>query len=54
MYKKADILENLGNWEAALDVYRKILEKNNPNLRLITQKSRKKVNEIEKTALNSR
>lgn len=54
LYKKADILENLDNREAALRVYRSIIDKNNPELYLITEKSIKKVKELEKTALNSR
>lgn len=54
LFKKADILESIGNREAALRVYRTIIDKNNPNLDLITEKSRKKVAELEKTALNSR
>lgn len=54
LYKKADILENLGNREAALNVYKAIINKNNPNLRLITEKSRKKAAELEKTDINSR
>jgi tetratricopeptide (TPR) repeat protein len=54
LYKKADILENLGNREAALNVYKAIINKNNPNLRLITEKSRKKAAELEKTEINSR
>lgn len=51
LYKKADILESVGNREGAINVYRTIIEKNNPNLDLITEKSRKKVSELEKTAL---
>lgn len=54
LFKKADILENIGNNEAAIRAYRTIIDKNNPNLDLITEKSRKKVAELEKTALNSR
>lgn len=52
LYKKADILENLGNREAALRVYNTIIEKNNSDVELITEKSQKKVAELEKTALN--
>ncbi|MDR9364102.1 MAG: tetratricopeptide repeat protein [Balneolaceae bacterium] len=54
LYKKADILENLGNREAALNVYKAIINKNNPDLGLITEKSRKKAAELEKTDINSR
>lgn len=54
LYKKADILEKLGNREDALSVYKSIIEKNNSNLDLITEKSRKKVADLEKTPLNSR
>ncbi len=54
LYKKADILVNIGNREAAIRVYKSIIDKNNPNLNLITEKSRKKVAELEKTAFNSR
>lgn len=54
LYKKADILEKLGNREDALRVYKSIIDRNNPNLDLITEKSRKKVVELEKTAFNSR
>lgn len=54
LYKKADILEELGNREDALRVYKLIIDKNNPNLDLITEKSRKKVTKLEKTAFNSR
>lgn len=54
LYKKADILENLGNREAALNVYKAIINKNNPDLKLITEKSRKKAAELEKTDINSR
>ncbi|MCG2588046.1 tetratricopeptide repeat protein [Rhodohalobacter sulfatireducens] len=54
LYKKADILENLGNREAALNVYKAIINKNNPDLALITEKSRKKAAELEKTDINSR
>lgn len=54
LYEKANILEELGNREAALGVYKVIIDKNNRNLAVITEKSRKKVAELEKTALNSR
>lgn len=54
LYKKADILEKLGNRVDALRVYKSIIDRNNPNLDLITEKSRKKVEELEKTAFNSR
>jgi tetratricopeptide (TPR) repeat protein len=54
LYKKADILENLGNREDAIRVYKSIININNSNLTLITEKSRKKVAELEKTAFNSR
>lgn len=54
LYNKAGILEKLGNTESAIRVYRTIIDKNNPNLDLITEKSQKKVADLEKTALNSR
>lgn len=54
LYKKADILEKIGNREDALRVYKSIVDKNNSNLDLITKKSRKKVAELEKTAFDSR
>ncbi|MDZ7719499.1 MAG: tetratricopeptide repeat protein [Balneolaceae bacterium] len=54
LYKKAEILEKLENRMEALYVYKAIIKKNNPNLDLITEKSRKKVAKLEKTALNSR
>ena len=54
LFEKAEILEKLGNSKDALRVYRLIIDKNNPNLDLITKKSRKKVAELEKTAFNSR
>ncbi|MDX1640339.1 MAG: tetratricopeptide repeat protein [Balneolaceae bacterium] len=51
LYKKAEILENLGNRKQAIDVYRAIINKNNPNLNLITVKSRKKIDNLEKNSL---
>lgn len=51
LYKKAEILENLGNRERAIDVYRAIINKNNPNLSLISVKSRKKMADLEKNSL---
>lgn len=52
LFKKAEILEKIGNREEAIHVYRSIIQKNNPNLALITEKSRKKIAEIEKNSLN--
>jgi len=54
LYKKATILEQLGDYREALRIYECINKKNNPNLSLITEKSRKKMTELKKTALNSR
>lgn len=48
LYKKADILEKLGNREEAIRVYKSIINKNNLNLDLITEKSRKKVIKLKK------
>ncbi|WP_234571881.1 tetratricopeptide repeat protein [Rhodohalobacter sp. 614A] len=51
LFKKAEILENLGNREDAIDVYKSIITHNNTNLDLITVKSRKKITELEKITL---
>lgn len=51
LFKKAEILENLGNREDAIDVYKSIITHNNPNLDLITVKSRKKIADLEKNSL---
>lgn len=54
LYKKADIYEKLGNTMEAARVYRSIIDKNNANLNLITEKSRKKLDYLEKNSFNSR
>ena len=54
LYNKAEILEKKGNREEALRVYKEIIEQNNPDLDLITEKSRKKIGDIEKKVSNSR
>jgi tetratricopeptide (TPR) repeat protein len=51
LYKKANILENLGNNSEAVNVYRKIIGKNNASLISITQKSEEKIADLEKKAL---
>lgn len=51
LYKKADILEKIGNRVDAIRVYQSIININNPNLDLITKKSRKKVAELKKNSL---
>lgn len=51
-YKKAAILEKDDRQEAAKDVYKEIIELNNPVLTRITEKSRDKVKELEKFTLN--
>ncbi len=48
LYKKAEILEQLDNNTEALNVYKSIMDKNNPALPELTKKSGKKVTEIEK------
>jgi tetratricopeptide (TPR) repeat protein len=48
LFKKAEILEHLGNKHQALNVYKSIIEMNNPSLLSITKKSAEKISEIEK------
>ena len=48
LYKKAEILEQLDNNTEALNVYKSIMDKNNPALPELTKKSGKKVTEIQK------
>jgi len=48
LFKKAEILEHLGNKQEALNVYKSIKEMNNPSLLSITEKSAEKIGEIEK------
>ncbi|MCC5905776.1 MAG: DUF3808 domain-containing protein [Balneolaceae bacterium] len=49
LFKKANILENLGNKSEAADVYKKIVAKNNPSLESITRKSEEKIAELKKS-----
>jgi tetratricopeptide (TPR) repeat protein len=52
LFKKAEILEHLGNKQEALNVYKSIVEMNNPSLLSITEKSAEKIGEIEKLTQN--
>lgn len=51
-YKKAEILEKNNRPEDAKNVYKEIIELNNPVLTRITEKSRDKVKELEKFTMN--
>lgn len=45
-FKKAEILQNVGNKEDARELFAEIMEANNPNLPKLTEKSRQKVEEL--------
>ena len=51
-YKQGEILEKMGQAEPAKQIFKEIIELNNPVLTGITEKSRKKVNKLEKITMN--
>ncbi|MEX2410991.1 MAG: hypothetical protein WD607_06385 [Candidatus Paceibacterota bacterium] len=48
LYKRAEILEKIGNKNDAMNEYKEILVKNNPSLSSVTHKSSKKIEKLEK------
>ncbi|MEX0944850.1 MAG: hypothetical protein WDZ38_04190 [Balneolaceae bacterium] len=48
LFKRAEILEKIGNKSEAMNVYKEIVVKNNPSLSNVTDKSSKKIDELEK------
>lgn len=51
LYNKAEILREMDNREEAIRVYQEVIAKDNPNMDLITEKSRKKISDLEKKNL---
>lgn len=52
LYKKAEIHEQLNNMDAAHNVYKEIIRKDNPKLKGVTGRSEKKISEIENLTMN--
>lgn len=52
LYKKAEIYEKLNNIDESIDVYKKIIQKNNESLQSIIVKSESKIQDLEKLTTN--